>query len=1254
MDVSLDLANKFEKGRKKMSKKSMLLVMVALAMCLCFSAVSFAQEITGSLTGTVRDANGAAVPNATVTITDPSKNNIVVRTITTNSDGEYSAPNLATSTFSVTVEAPNFKKAVSTGVKIDVGAHRTLDIQLAAGKIDETVTVQADAVAVELATPTAGTVINGDQVRELSLNNRNWVQLVAIAPGVSNDLSDQVYVGTTNPEGQANTINIAVNGGRSSQNTFTVDGADVTDRGSNITIQAYPSVDSIGEFKVLRSLYPAESGRSGGGQVNIVTRSGGNKFHGSAFEFIRNEAFNANNFLTNSITGNPPFGRNCLASSGLPNSDPACKAKRAPFRYNNYGWTIGGPVYFLRFGERDPGDSMFAVVPKTFFFFAEEWRKDNRFSAAINTTVPDASLRAGVFPVDVCIARNNVPAENCSVGNPGRLAANSPIPASMLSPAAVSYLTNVYNHLPLPNNAGVSIYTLTTAIHNVSDFRQEILKIDHSFSDKLSGYYRYERDEIPTIDGNALFSSGSNLPDVSTTSTNSPGRTHTVQMTYVAKSNLIIEGRYNYGYGAILSENIGTLSLNNFVAPITLPFANQRDRNPTITGNGFNGLTSFGPYDNFSWKQNVTGSATWISGGHTLKFGIVDSWYRKNENALAGNNEGNFNTFTSTVASGVTNSTTNQNLARWANFLVGNVAPGGFNQASFDYTADLRQKTIEGYAQDEWKFRPSLTLYYGVRYSYFGSPWDKNGRLSNFDPSLWTAANAPQVQGNGVRVFGAAGVANGNWCNGVIVNSQNVTTGPAVLNCTPTVSPWGKYVIDVGKKDFAPRVGLAWDPFGKGRTSVRMGYGIYHEQVLNGTFEQNIGVNPPYQVTANVSGSTTRLDAPGGGAVLSTLVQSLRAVQTDWHTPYMQHWSLDFQHQIDKSTIVTVGYFGSKGTHMIGVTELNDIKPGVALNSMCAPGTGYYAQTPAPTLVACQNPGYVFRNAGSSTTIVPENPNVLAGVQFADVLILDQIRPYKGFRSIAIIQPRYNSSYHSLQVSAQRRFSGASQINLAYTWSKNLTDNQTDRSTAPQNTYDAGAEKSRATLDRRHVFNVNYVYELPFYKNRHDLAGQLLGGWQASGIVTYQTGLPFTPITSSFDPAGMGLINANPTARPILLCDPNANATHTQARYFDISCFQANPSNTDNTRLLGFKNVPGNAGRGIIQGPPTFRVDFTMSKNFRFGESARLQLRAEAFNIFNHTNMRSFSSLNNTSTSFGVIGTVRDPRTMQFGAKISF
>lgn len=1210
-----------------MQRRSWGSLISALAFVLCLSTAAISQEVTGSIVGSVKDASGGVVPGAAVTITDPSKGNLIVRNLTTNESGEFSAPNLTISTYSVTVEAPNFKKSVKTDIKVDVGQRRTVDVVLEAGRIEEVVTVEADPVAVDLTSATSGTVISGDQVRELSINNRNFTQLVALAPGVSSDLSDQVYVGTTNPDGQANIVQLAVNGTRSSQNTFTVDGSDITDRGSNLTIQAYPSVDSIGEFRVLRSLYPAESGRSGGGQVNVVTRSGTTQFRGSLFEFVRNDAFNANNFLTNASTS-PQFGR---GENG--------KAKRAPVRYNNFGWTLGGPVYFFNFGENDRG--MFRKWDKTFFFFSQEFRRDNRFALPNSVTVPDANLKRGIFPIDVCINRNDQPTENCTVGNPGRLAAGTPIPANMLSPAAAAYIRDIYNNLPNPNAGTASNpYLASFSLPNSFKFQQEVVKIDHAFTNNFSGYYRYQRDSIPTVEGNALFSSGSGLPDVSTTSTDSPGRTHTLQMTYSVSPRVIIEGRYNYSYGAILSENIGLLSLNRSSIPVSLPFENQRDRVPSLIGNGFTGFTSFGPYDNFSDKHNYTGSLTWISGNHTMKFGGVYSLYRKNENSLAGFNEGRFSVFNSTVASGVTNNTLNQNLQRWANFLVGNVGSGGFTQAKFDYTADLRQKAVEAYAQDEWKVFRTLTMYLGVRYSFFGSPWDKNGRLSNFMPEAWNLSEAPQVGGNGSRVAGT-----GNNCNGLIVNAQNFATGPASFNCQPDASPFGKFIIDAKKYNFAPRFGLVWDPFGKGTTSVRTGYGMYHEQVLNGIQLQNIGANPPYQETIT-TGTSARLDAPAGAVVGAPAVQSLRAIQTDFNTPYTQHWSLDVQHQLTRKTVVSAGYYGSKGTHLIGLTELNSIAPGVALNSTCI---NAFNQS-----VPCQTPGYVFRNAGSNTVNVPNNPNRNINnpsQQSTDILILDQLRPYRGYRSIAIVQPRYNSNYHSLQVSGTHRFTGASQVNLAYTWAKNLTDSQNDRSAAPQNTYDTRSEYARAALDRRHVLSINYVYELPFFRAQRDFIGKVLGGWQASGIVSYNTGLPFTAVTSNYDPAGSGIINANPTARPNQLCDPNKGAPETFGQWFNTGCFQLNPLNTE---LTNAPNVFGSASRGTIHGPSSKRVDFTMSKNLRFNERFRLQLRAEAFNVFNWTNFRGFASTNVTSTAFGRIGSVRDPRTMQFGAKFNF
>jgi hypothetical protein len=1196
--------------------------LLVLALVTCAGAgAAFAQETTGTINGTVKDTTGAVVKGATITITDEAKN-VVVRTVETGGEGAYSAPLLPVGVYTVTVEAAGFKKSAQTNVKLDVNARRTLDVELEAGRLEEVVTVQADPVAVELTTPTVSTVINGDQVRELSINNRNFVQLVTLAPGVTNDLEDLVFTGTNNPETQVvNRTLISVNGARSTQNTFTVDGADITDRGSNLTIQAYPSVDSIGEFKVLRSLYPAESGRSGGGQVNVVTRSGGDEFHGSAFEFIRNEAFNANDFLTNRTPA-------LRASLGV---DPDTgKIKRRPFRYNNYGFTLGGPVYAPNFGEGTSGGIM-KRLSKTFFFFSEEQRRDTRYptisTTAASTAVPTALMKQGIFPVDICLSAST--STNCTNVLPAGVPLASRVP---LSNVAQQYVNQIWNKVPNPTNS--TTLALDFPALNVAKFQQEIIKFDHSFTDNLSAFYRYERDKIPTTDADGSIGARSNLPFVNQMESNSPGRTHTAQVNYVINPNLILEGRYAYGYGAIFTRTTGLLAKDVSPIAVNLPYQSVRDVVPIVSVAGFASLTGFSNYDNFSWKQNYSTSLTWISGGHTMKYGAVYSLYRKNENALSGTNQGSFSAFNNTVASvaapasvrapGVANTAVNNVYQSWANFLQGNNVT--FTQSKLDLTADLRQKNWEGFAQDEWRARSNLTVYYGVRYSYFGPAFDQNGHLSNFDINLWKGSAAPQVTGAGNRVSGT-----GNFCNGLIVNAQNYTTGPAAFNCTPTASPFGRYVNQVSKHDFAPRVGLAWDPFGKGTTSIRTGYGIYHEQTPVSTLEL-MTTNPPYQETTTVA--LTSLDSPIPAGQPLTVVAaatpvSVRGIQPDFKTPYMQHWSLDLQRQFGSRTVMTVGYYGSKGTHLIGFTEYNDLPPGLATTTQCATGASTL-QTPGVVTSLCMTPGTAF-------TATPG--------------VLDQIRPFRGYRSINMMESRYNSNYHSMQLSAQRRFTGASQVNLAYTWSKNLTDNQTSSvSAAPQDSNNIRAEYGRAVLDRRHVLNVNYIYELPFYSEQKGLVGKLLGGWQASGIASYYTGLPFTVAYVTYDPAGIGYIPALVAGgRPNLLCDPNSGAARSIDQWFNTTCFTAQTA----AGATGIPNVAGNAPRGAVDGPPTSRVDFTMTKNIRFSESVKLQLRAEAFNVFNHTNFRGLSTSRAlTNTTFGQVTSFRDPRVMQFGAKL--
>ncbi|MBI1737624.1 MAG: carboxypeptidase regulatory-like domain-containing protein [Acidobacteria bacterium] len=294
--------------------KNRLLGVLLVALLVCATG-AWAQETFGTITGTVLDSTGAAIPGAKVTITSTDKG-VVVREVETGAAGIYTVPKLVIGRYSVTVEAKGFKKATISAIDLNVGEIYRSDVTMQVGSVVETVTVEAAAIQVETESAIAGTLISGAQVRELSLNNRNYQQLVSLSPGVSYGGGDQLFVGTTNPSGQTNVVSFSINGQRTSANNWTVDGADNVDRGSNLTLLNYPSVEAIAEFKVLRNIYSAEFGRAASGNVNVITRSGSRDFHGNAYEFVRNDIFNANTYVNN-----------------------ANGAKRPPLRYNNFGWT---------------------------------------------------------------------------------------------------------------------------------------------------------------------------------------------------------------------------------------------------------------------------------------------------------------------------------------------------------------------------------------------------------------------------------------------------------------------------------------------------------------------------------------------------------------------------------------------------------------------------------------------------------------------------------------------------------------------------------------------------------------------------------------------------------------------------------------------------------------------------------------------------------------------------------------------------
>ena len=370
----------------KMKRFVLILGVVA-----CVATGLVAQDNSGNIGGTILDPSGAAVANAKVTVTN-SERNQVVRVVTTDSTGSYAVPIIPQGIYSIKVEATGFKTEERIGIILNVSDDLRHNFRLTVGAISETIEVKADSVAVELGTPASANTIDGTQVRELALGTRNYEQLVALMPGVGSNATHELFVGNTAPGGAANVVPFSVNGMRNSANNWSVDGADNVDRGSNLTLQTFPSVDSISQFKVERSLYTADSGRAGGGQINVVTKGGTSRFHGSFYEFFRNDKLNANTWSNNAnrvslYDSSDPF-HNCNTSF-----TSNCGARIPPVRWNDFGFTIGGPVSFAGY-NKDKN--------KTFFFYSQEWRKIITYNT-FNPVLPTLGMLTGNMLQPVCI-----------------------------------------------------------------------------------------------------------------------------------------------------------------------------------------------------------------------------------------------------------------------------------------------------------------------------------------------------------------------------------------------------------------------------------------------------------------------------------------------------------------------------------------------------------------------------------------------------------------------------------------------------------------------------------------------------------------------------------------------------------------------------------------------------------------------------------------------------------------------------------
>ncbi|MCA2966973.1 MAG: TonB-dependent receptor [Acidobacteriaceae bacterium] len=1140
-----------------------------------------AQQISGSISGVVRDNQQAVVPKAKVRLINTVQGNI--RETETNDEGFYLFQAVQPSTYTVAIEVTGFKKFERREVKLFASDRLDIPVVLEVGALTETITVEAAAAEVQTTGADRSGVLQGKQVLDLTMNRNNFLDLVRVIPGV-------VYTGGLG--------GIQANGNRGNQNNLTVDGVTNVDTGSNGGALATLNMDQIGEFKVITNAQPAEFGRSSGAQIQVVTKSGTRDFHGTGYWFYQHESLNANLWRNNMENRQRPLSR------------------------RNYpGFNIGGPVYIPGLFNRNKD--------KFFFFIGTEWQNQLIANSLRNVTVPSALERTGNFsqsregggsPLIVRDPLNN------NIQFPGNI-----IPQNRISADG----RRILNFYPQPNAAGINPdFNYQTQVSHSFPRREEMYRGDYNISDKWRLYARYLRTKSEQNMPYGQWNADYNIP-FGPMNFGNPGWSFITNLTTTVSPTLTNEFIFGSSRNVLnIDPTDNAFQRQPLGLTYRMPFP-EADKLALVQNWRFGGVpnapfSNFAgtPFRNFNHTWDFTNNLTKVLGRHTLKAGIYLHYSQKDQTAFTSINGDIW----------FDRDSSNPLDTNWA---FSNALTGTFQRLAQSNTVlngEYRYWNVEWFLQDSWRVTNKLTVDYGVRFYWIQPQFDQALQTSSFNPALYQTAQAARLRqpalqnGRRVSVNPVNGEVGPAALIGTIVNTGGAAfTGPLYANGMGRAGQNGypAGLINDRGIHYAPRIGLAYQILPK--TVIRTGGGIFYDR-FQGNPVFDMLPNPPSTIRPTFFYGQLESIPPASAGVFSPA--SVNGFDINGNIPTTYNWNFSIQRELPTGVLLDVGYVGSRSLYNI-----------YRLNWNAVPlGSAWLPQNQDPT-----NPNPLFD--GSTTKPV------------------NLYRPYPGFENANVLGFGAPSKYHSLQISATKRFSKGLTYGLAYTWSRTIGLVDGDGNFVhPVNA--RLTNYGPLAYDLPHVLAVNWVYDLPKLANNGSgfsspVTRTILNDWQISGIFEARSG---RPENVSFSIDGLGNLNerytgsVNIAPRVFINKDPQGT-TKTQFLQVDPTAFTL-PTVKGST---GWEH-----GNYPVRLPGFWNLDASIFKNLKFTESKYLQLRVEMFNALNNVQFSDFNrsmvfsragQLINTPAAvggtggrfgFGSLTATRNPRNIQLGLKFYF